>query len=108
MRRAYRQGRAMRRFGARAAECGAILVAGCRSDQVSADAYIDGDYHGALTFYLCRAVQELTYTGSYRAVVDHASRLLREDGYEQVPQLEGPDALLNGPMLAPLLEAVAG
>ena len=107
MRRPHREGRAMRRFGARAAACGAILIAGCRADQVSADAYIDGDYHGALTFYLCRALRELEYTASYRAVVDRARRLLRDDGYEQVPQLEGPGALLNAPMLAPRLEAVA-
>ncbi len=50
---------AVRRFGSRAAERGAILIAGCRSDQVSADAYIDGDYHGALTYYLCKALAGL-------------------------------------------------
>jgi uncharacterized caspase-like protein len=107
LRRRWQQDRAMRRFGARAAGCGAILIAGCRSDQVSADAYIDGDYHGALTYYLCRAVRELAYTGTYRAVVDRARHLLQEDGYQQAPQLEGPAALLNGPVLAPLAEAVA-
>jgi metacaspase-1 len=102
-----RQGLVMRRFGARAADCGAILIAGCRSNQVSADAYIDGSYHGALTYYLCRAVEDLAYTGSYLAVVDRTSHLLEEEGYQQVPQLEGPAALLHGPVLAPLREAVA-
>ena len=50
--------RAMRRFGARAAQRGAILLAACRSDQVAADASIDDDYHGAFTYYLCRALEE--------------------------------------------------
>jgi metacaspase-1 len=102
-----RQGHVMRRFGARAAACGAILIAGCRSDQVSADAYIAGDYHGALTYYLCRAIEDLDYRGSYRAVVDRVIRSLREDGYQQAPQLEGDAALLNGALLAPLQPVVA-
>ena len=96
----------MRRFGARAAECGAILIAGCRSDQSSADADIDGEYHGALTYFLCRAIEELAYAASYRAVVARTRRLLQTNGYEQVPQLEGPAALLQGEILAPRFEAV--
>jgi hypothetical protein len=95
-------GLATRRFGARAAECGAILIAGCRSDQSSADADIDGEYHGALTFFLCRAIDEMSYAASYRAVVARTRRLLQVNGYEQVPQLEGPAALLQGEILAPL------
>ncbi len=106
--RLHRQTRtdlAMRRFGATAAECGAILIAGCRSDQTSADAEIDGEYHGALTFYLCRAIEELSFTASYRAVIARTRQLLQENGYEQVPQLEGPAALLGGEILAPRIEA---
>jgi hypothetical protein len=106
LRRLFREDLAMRRFGARAAECGAILVAGCRSDQSSADADIDGEYHGALTFYLCRAIEELGYMCSYRAVINRTWRLLQEYGYEQVPQLEGPAALLRGEILAPRSETV--
>ena len=104
--RLLREDMAMRRFGARAAECGAILIAGCRSDQSSADADIDGEYHGALTYFLCRAIEELAYAASYRAVVARTRRLLQTNGYEQVPQLEGPAALLQGEILAPRFEAV--
>jgi hypothetical protein len=107
MQRRFRKDMAMRRFGARAAECNAILIAGCRSDQASADADIDGAYHGALTYYLCRALEDLSYAGTYRAVVERARRLLRQNGYEQVPQLEGPASLLNGQVLAPRLERVS-
>ena len=42
----------IRRFGVSVSKTNAVLIAGCRSDQTSADAWIDGDYHGALTYYL--------------------------------------------------------
>ncbi len=96
----------MRRFGAKAVECGAILIAGCRSDQSSADADIGGEYHGALTFYLCRAIEELGFGGSYRTVISRTRKLLQLNGYEQVPQLEGPPALLHGEILSARYEAV--
>ena len=97
---------ATRRFGARAAQCGAVLIAGCRSDQTSADADIGGEYHGALTYYLCRAIEELRYAANYRAVIGRTRKLILENGYEQVPQLEGPAELLHGGILTPRLEGV--
>lgn len=106
LRRRPRADLVMRRFGAGAAECGAILIAGCRSDQASADADIGGEYHGALTYFLCRAIEELAFTASYRAVIARTRRLIQSNGYEQVPQLEGPAALLHGEILAPRFEAV--
>jgi metacaspase-1 len=100
----HRSELAVRRFGMRAAQRGAILVAGCRSDQVSADAYIDGAYHGALTYFLCKALEELGYAGSYRDVIARVRRLLEDNQFDQVPQLEGPALLLRGGVLAPQLE----
>jgi hypothetical protein len=98
---------AVRRFGSRAAQHGAILIAGCRSNQVSADAYIDGDYHGALTYFLCKAIAEAEGDLTYRDLIDRVRRALREHRFEQVPQLEGPAALLRGQVLGPLVELVA-
>ncbi len=99
---------AVRRFGSRAAQHGAILIAGCRSNQVSADAYIDGDYHGALTYFLCKAIEASDGGLTYRDLIDRVRRALRENQFEQVPQLEGPAALLRGQVLDPLVELVAG
>ena len=98
---------ALRRFGSRAAQRGAILIAGCRSNQVSADAYIDGDYHGALTYFLCKAIEASQGGLTYRDLIDRVRRALRENQFEQVPQLEGPAALLRGQVLGPLVELVA-
>ena len=99
---------AVRRFGSRAAQHGAILIAGCRSDQVSADAYIDGDYHGALTYFLCQAIEASDGDLTYRDLIDRVRRALRDQRFEQVPQLEGPAALLRGRVLDPLVELVPG
>ncbi len=95
-----RRSRALRRFGVRAAQRGAILLAACRSDQVAADAFIDRDYHGAFTYYLCRALEETACAASYSAVSQRVRRLLAENGYDQVPQLEGPAPLLRQPVFA--------
>jgi hypothetical protein len=97
---------AVKRFGSRAAERGAILIAGCRSDQVSADAYIDGDYHGALTYFLCKALADTRGAVSYRDLIERVRRELREHQFEQVPQLEGPASLLRAAVFAPQVELV--
>ena len=69
------------------------LVSGCRDDQTSADADIDGVYNGALTYYLVRAMREDPQV-TYRAL--HARTLAGLRGnYDQVPQLEGRDARLD-------------
>lgn len=79
-----------RRFGRGAAEAGAVLIAACRDDQVSADAYIDGDFHGALTFYLCRTLEGRRFSTTYEKLIQEMRRQLAASGFDQVPQLEGP------------------
>jgi metacaspase-1 len=80
----------VRHFGRGAVEDGAVLIAACRDDQVSADAFIDGDYHGALTYLLCKALEEADYTTTYGDLVRRVRRLLHAAGFDQEPQLEGP------------------
>ena len=80
----------LRRFGHRAAEAGAILLAGCRSDQLSADAWIEGDYHGAFTYFLCDAAEEARCRITYADLLERTRHLLAKNRYDQVPQLEGP------------------
>ncbi|MBP1634853.1 MAG: putative Caspase-1, p20 [Acidobacteria bacterium] len=82
----------LRRFGERAVAAGAVLLAGCRAGQTSADAYIDGEYHGAHTFFLCRALAARGYEATYQDVTRAMRRALREGGFPQVPQLEGSTA----------------
>jgi len=80
----------VRRFGRTAARDGAVLVAACRENQLSADAFIDGDYHGALTYYLCEAIADVGYAITYGELVRRLRGRLRAEGFDQDPQLEGP------------------
>lgn len=81
----------------------AVLIAACRANQFSADAWINGDYHGALTYYFWNSVQSLGWGVTYKDAIHKASDLLKADDYEQVPQLEGPGAKWK--LFAPLVTA---
>lgn len=98
---------ALRRFGAKAAEQGAVLFAACRSNEMSADAWIDGDYHGAFTYFLWKSAAEANFAVSYADLIRATRQALKKAGYNQVPQLEGPAALLNHAVFAPLAPAAA-
>jgi metacaspase-1 len=65
-----------------------VLLAGCRSDQTSADAHIQGDYHGAFTYYLVEAIQQAQGQISYRQLAEATANKLKGGNYSQIPQLE--------------------
>ena len=64
-----------------------VLFAGCRSDQTSADAQIDGTYNGAFTYYMCKVIKESNNKSSRTQVINKLRDYLK-DAYSQVPQLE--------------------
>ena len=80
-------------LGLRSTRGAAILIAACRDNQVSADAYLDDGFHGAATYFLCRAAEACGYRAPYDRVIDSARELLRQNRFDQVPQLEGPASL---------------
>ncbi len=65
------------------------LIAGCRSDQTSADAHFQGRPNGALTYFL---LQELRTKNGLKepltTLVDNVRNSLKVE-FKQVPQLEG-------------------
>jgi len=65
-----------------------ILWAGCRSDQTSADAYINGSYNGAFTYYLCRHIRDANNSISRSELVRRVRQSLVHARFSQVPQLE--------------------
>jgi len=91
----------VRRFGISLTKTNAVLIAGCRSDQTSADAWIDGDYHGALTYYLWRSLRVLDWKGTYRKLISETGAALADHNYDQVPQLEGPARLISASVFDP-------
>ena len=65
-----------------------ILLAGCRPDQQSADARIGGEFHGAFTFYLAKAITDANGQLTYRQMIDRTGKALGANRFEQIPQLE--------------------
>lgn len=78
-----------------------ILITGCRDYQTSADAHIEGNFHGALTFHLVKSIVASKGQVTYRELHQNATELIREGGYDQVPQLEGREINLDRSFLSP-------
>lgn len=66
-----------------------VLFAGCKNIQTSADAFINGEYHGAFTYYFVDAIKALGSSATARQVASSTGSALRTNRYTQVPQLEG-------------------
>lgn len=66
-----------------------VLITGCKSDQTSADAFIEGSYNGALTYYLVKAIAENDGKLSYRDLHEQTLCAIKKEEYDQTPQLEG-------------------
>ena len=66
-----------------------MLITGCRSTQTSADADIGGVYNGALTYYLVESIKEARGQLTYRQLHQRTVAKLKQNDYDQVPQLEG-------------------
>lgn len=65
------------------------LLAGAKDTQTAADAYIDGKYQGAFTYYLCDTSDALGVGVAVKTLMDDVRSNLSQAGYSQVPQLEG-------------------
>jgi metacaspase-1 len=77
------------------------LISGCRSDQTSADAVFGNRYNGALTYYLLQSLQQASGLGApLTQLVPDVVQRLAKGGYDQVPQLRGPDAISQRAFLA--------
>lgn len=78
-----------------------VLLSGCRDDQTSADAYIKGDFHGALTYALVQAIRATKGVVTYRELHQRVLAIL-EGQYTQVPQLTARAERFDQPFLSPL------
>jgi hypothetical protein len=72
-----------------------ILWAACKSHQTSADAYIGGSYNGAFTHAFCKAIRNAKGSISRKALIHTINMSLNGAGFDQIPQLEGTDALFD-------------
>lgn len=69
-----------------------ILISGCGEHEYSNDAYINGKYAGAFTFF---AVMALEMGMTYKQWFAEIRKYLPSKDFNQSPQLEGPERLIN-------------
>lgn len=69
-----------------------IVMSGCQPEGTCADAFINGEYVGAFTFFAILALQKGM---TYRQWFAEIRKYLPSQDFEQVPMLEGPDYLLD-------------
>lgn len=77
-----------------------LLISGCRSDQTSADAYINFQYQGAATCSLLATLRAKGYDCTYKDLVDGMNEFMWDKGYSQRPELNGSESLFVAKMLA--------
>jgi metacaspase-1 len=65
-----------------------VLWAGCRDNQTSADAFIDGRYNGAFSYYFCKHIRENRGNITRSELISRISDSLDHNDYSQLPQLE--------------------
>jgi len=69
-----------------------ITFSGSGEHQTSADAYIDGKYNGAFTYFFLKYLKPMI---TYKQWQHYVSEAFEASRFEQRPQIEGPEALLN-------------
>jgi hypothetical protein len=78
-----------------------VLLTGCRADQTSADAFLDGDYYGALTHALVASLRDADGDITYRELHTQVLERLDRGGFSQTPQLEGKEGRFDRKFLVP-------
>ena len=77
-----------------------FLLAACEDRQTAADACIEGEWRGALTWALGQAIRQSEGKLTYEDLIGRTGNILGK--YDQRPQLECPADLRRHPFLTPL------
>jgi hypothetical protein len=87
-----------RSFAARGAvaDMNHVLWTGSNAQQTSADAFLDGEYHGAFTFYFCQTVRQTGAGVDHQDLIQGIRSTLLHHRFSQTPQLE--PATAAGPL----------
>ncbi|MBL4902674.1 MAG: caspase family protein [Desulfocapsa sp.] len=80
-----------------------VLWAGCRSEQTSADALIENNWHGAFTYFFCKQMRACQNRLSRKEIITKVRGDLAAGNYTQIPQLEC-DATRRNESVASLLK----
>lgn len=77
-----------------------LTLAACDDDETAADARFQGQAAGAFTHCLLESLREAPAQATWSELYQRAKRKVREQGFEQTPQIHGPDSLKNAPAFA--------
>ena len=75
------------------------FISGCRTDQTSADAFIDNQYRGALSATLLAQLANGGLTMTKPSLVLSVRTALQAQQFEQEPQLRGDPTAVSRPWL---------
>lgn len=64
-----------------------VMLSGCKDHQTSADAYIENQATGALTYALLKSVEKKNYNLTYLHLLDTVHNILKQGEFTQRPQL---------------------
>ncbi|MDP9071381.1 MAG: caspase family protein [Actinomycetota bacterium] len=70
-------------------EMNELLLSGCRDDQYSYDAKIGRGYHGAMSYFAVKIIEEAGYDITWSQLARKLVPELKAARYDQEPQLEG-------------------
>ena len=83
-----------------------IMISGCKDTQTSADTYVNLNgtnmASGAMTFSFLKTIHDLGTNIPLKTVFSSMRSLLKDNGYEQVPQLSSGKAIDINTMMLPL------
>lgn len=65
-----------------------ILLAGCQENQTSADAWINRQYRGAMTYAVAKTLSEGNFNMTYKDLIVNVNKFMDRFRYTQNPQLE--------------------
>lgn len=75
-----------------------VLLSGCTPNEYSYDALIGSKYHGAMTYYALKAIEEASYDISWGQLHSRLRHHIDAAGYPQHPQLEGSSSNKKRPI----------
>lgn len=70
-----------------------IMLSGCQDHDVSSDAYLNGDFKGAMTFALTSVLDQYNYKISWKDLICNIHKLLAKKHFKQRPQISASQEL---------------
>lgn len=81
-----------------------LLIAASQSQQTSADAWIDGAFNGAATYYMAKSLADNDYSVTHKQLIIDMNNYMIKYGYSQRPELNGSSSLYETKFMEPIYE----